>query len=236
MNAKDQKNLFYLVLGGIGLYLASKTAVSKASSDSSSDHTSLLDTIGTGITNVVSSMTGSKVADFIAKMTPIADQIHGTYGIEPIILISQAALESGWGRSELSAKYNNLFGFTAGSWIQKHLPVIDLPTHEYIQKPIDQVTYFETPGDILSKEAVNGNDTRVLVHRYFRRYPTWYDSAADWAALITGASRYSKAAQAAKQGDLASYASLVSAAGYATDPEYPALLTSTGSTVQGAMA
>lgn len=235
VNAKDKKNLLYLVLGGFGLYAASRSVNSSSSSDSS-DANGLLDSISSGITNVVSSITGSKVADFVAKMTPIASQIQGTYGIDPLILISQAALESGWGLSKLSAKYNNLFGFTAGTWLQKGLPVVDLPTYEYIRKPIDQVTYFEMPGDIVSKEAVNDNETKVLVHRYFRKYPTWYDSAADWANLITGASRYAKASHAAKIGDLPSYASLVSAAGYATDPQYPQLLTTTGNTVQGAMA
>lgn len=236
MDAKSQKNLLYLALGAGVLYLATKNQSAGSSPDSSSEETGLLDSISTGITNVVSSITGSKVADFVTEMTPIAQQIQGTYGIDPLILISQAALESGWGKSELSAKYNNLFGFTAGSWLQKGLPVVDLPTYEYIQKPIDQVTYFETPGDIVSKSRVNDNETKVLVHRYFRKYPTWYDSAADWANLISGTSRYSKALAAAKSGDLASYASLVSAAGYATDPQYPDLLTSTGDTVQTAMA
>lgn len=184
---------------------------------------------------MVKSITGTKVPDFVNRMRPIAEQIQSTYHIDPLILISQAALESGWGLSQLSAKYNNLFGFTAGSWLQKGLPVVDLPTHEYIKKPIDQVTYFETSGDIVSKEPVNAGETKVLVHRYFRKYPTWYDSAADWANLITTASRYSQAAQAAKSGDLDAYASLVSAAGYATDPDYPALLTDTGSTVQEAL-
>lgn len=237
MNAKDKKNLLYLALGGGALYLISKNISSAVSSDSSSDQgTGLLDSISSGITDVVSSLTGSKVTDFVTTMTPIAAQIQQTYGIDPLILISQAALESGWGKSQLSAKYNNLFGFTAGTWLQKGLPVIDLPTYEYIQKPIDQVTYFETPGDIASKTSVNENETKVLVHRYFRKYPTWYDSAADWANLITGSSRYAMASNAAKSGDIASYATLVSEAGYATDPSYAQLLTDTGSTVEGAMA
>lgn len=222
-------------MGGIGLYLASKKVSSGASSNTSSD-TGLLDQISAGITNVVGALSGSKVTNFVTKMAPIAAQIKSRYQIDPLILISQAALESGWGLSQLSAKYNNLFGFTAGSWLQKGLPVVDLPTYEYIKKPIDQVAYFETIGDILSKVAVNDHETKVLVHRYFRKYPTWYDSAADWANLITGVSRYAQASHAAKLGDIASYAALVSAAGYATDPDYPALLTSTGETVQGVLA
>lgn len=222
-----------MALGGLGLYLLSQNSDSDSSSDSSSS--GVLDSLTSGITDAVGTLTGSKVSNFVTTMTPIASQIQATYGIDPLILISQAALESGWGLSSLAAQYNNLFGFTAGTWLQQGLPVIDLPTYEYIQEPIDQVTYFETPGDIVSKTAVNDNETKVLVHRYFRRYATWYDSAADWANLITGASRYAQAAQAAKTGDLASYASLVSAAGYATDPSYPSLLTSTGDTVQEAM-
>lgn len=41
-------------------------------------------------------------------------------GLFPSVLLAQAAVESGWGLSELTAKYNNLFGVTKGSsWTGK---------------------------------------------------------------------------------------------------------------------
>ncbi len=232
---KDDLKKLLLFLSAAALLEAIMKSRSNTAASTSESSGSIIDSVSSGITNVVDTLTGGRVSDFVLAMTPIANQIKGIYGIEPIILISQAALESGWGKSALASKHNNLFGFTAGSWLQKGLPVVDLPTYEYIEKPIDKVTYFETPGDIVSKTSINPNETRVLVHRYFRKYPTWYDSAADWANLITGAARYAEASHAAKSGDLSSYATLVSAAGYATDPSYPSLLTATGETVQSVL-
>lgn len=51
--------------------------------------------------------------EFIRKM---ADALEGmdTGGFFKSVIIAQAAIESNWGRSALSAKYNNYFGIKAG--------------------------------------------------------------------------------------------------------------------------
>ncbi|VYU47197.1 mannosyl-glycoprotein endo-beta-N-acetylglucosamidase [Clostridium tertium] len=55
--------------------------------------------------------------DFIKSIEDIAYDNYKKYGILPSITISQAILESGWGESTLSSKYNNLFGIKAdGRW------------------------------------------------------------------------------------------------------------------------
>ena len=54
---------------------------------------------------------------FIARMLFAIAEIDDMGGFFPSVLIAQAAIESNWGRSTLSAKYNNFFGIKAGkSW------------------------------------------------------------------------------------------------------------------------
>ena len=54
---------------------------------------------------------------FIARMLFAIAEIEDMGGFFSSVLIAQAALESNWGRSALSAKYNNYFGIKAGkSW------------------------------------------------------------------------------------------------------------------------
>ncbi len=47
---------------------------------------------------------------FIKKIGPIAKQVDKSYDLLPSITIAQACLESNYGQSDLSQKYNNLFG------------------------------------------------------------------------------------------------------------------------------
>lgn len=54
---------------------------------------------------------------FIARMLFALDEIDDLGGFFKSVIIAQAAIESNWGRSALSAKYNNYFGIKAGkSW------------------------------------------------------------------------------------------------------------------------
>ncbi|WP_289761021.1 glycoside hydrolase family 73 protein [Lactobacillus intestinalis] len=47
---------------------------------------------------------------FIKKIGPIAQNVDKSYDLLPSITIAQACLESNYGQSALSQKYNNLFG------------------------------------------------------------------------------------------------------------------------------
>lgn len=47
---------------------------------------------------------------FIKKIGPIAQEVDKSYDLLPSITIAQACLESNYGQSDLSQKYNNLFG------------------------------------------------------------------------------------------------------------------------------
>jgi flagellum-specific peptidoglycan hydrolase FlgJ len=135
--------------------------------------------------------------NFKRAMLPITVSIEKEFGIKPSITLAQAALESGWGKSGLTAQANNLFGFTAeGSWLTAGKPVVYMKTAEYVA------------------------GVRVVVQRPFRKYPSWYDSVRNWAEIISGLSRYKAAYSFAKTGDVNNYAVAVKAGGYATDPAY----------------
>ncbi|SHE53270.1 glycoside hydrolase family 73 protein [Clostridium fallax] len=59
---------------------------------------------------------------FIEEITPAAIDIYKKYKILPSVVISQAILESGWGKSKLSEEGNNLFGIKADkSWDGKKI-------------------------------------------------------------------------------------------------------------------
>nr|WP_035283691.1 glucosaminidase domain-containing protein [Clostridium sp. LS] len=71
---------------------------------------------------------------FIQQLYPQAVEIYNKYGVLPSVTISQAILESGWGKSDLSVKANNLFGIKAdSSWSGKK---IKMSTSEYYNKKI----------------------------------------------------------------------------------------------------
>ena len=50
--------------------------------------------------------------DFVNKFYPAAKAAGAEFNINPVVILAQAAIESGWGESKLST-YNNFFGITA---------------------------------------------------------------------------------------------------------------------------
>ena len=71
---------------------------------------------------------------FIKEIYPQASEIYDKYGVLPSVTISQAILESGWGKSDLSINAKNLFGIKAdASWKGKK---IKMNTSEYYNKKI----------------------------------------------------------------------------------------------------
>lgn len=56
---------------------------------------------------------GDKRADFVARYYGIAEKVGRIFGINPIVILAQGAIESGWGTSNLASNYNNFFGITA---------------------------------------------------------------------------------------------------------------------------
>lgn len=50
--------------------------------------------------------------DFVNRFYPAAKAAGAEFNINPVVILAQAAIESGWGESKLSS-YNNFFGITA---------------------------------------------------------------------------------------------------------------------------
>lgn len=141
-------------------------------------------------------------AEFFTLLRPVALAVERETGIKADLGMVQAAHESDYGKSGLTQKARNLFGFTAEPptyWRKQGLPFIEMPTHEW-------------------KDGVRYPTTRP-----FRSYPSWEASYRDWARLMQ-TPNYAKALPLAKAGNLKGFAAALHAAGYATDPTYAAKL------------
>lgn len=104
------------------------------------------------------------MSDFINKIKDFAIKDWHENKILPSLTIAQAILESGWGKTGLAIKGNNLFGIKGkynGSYIT-------MPTKEYI------------------------NGRWVTVNAAFRKYPSWYESIKDHSTFLRVNPRYHK--------------------------------------------
>lgn len=144
---------------------------------------------------------GTAPQKFVDAMLPEAMEASKATGVPARFILGQAALESGWGKSEIRAADGapsyNLFGIKAGpGWTGKTTSVT---TTEY----------------------VNGV-ARKQVEK-FRAYDSYAEGFSDYARLIANNPRY---AAAVKPGnDAAGFAQGLARGGYATDPAYAAKLT-----------
>lgn len=106
--------------------------------------------------------------EFIESIKPAALKLYQETGILPSLSISQAALESGWGKSTLAQKEKNLFGIkgigTAGNALYS--------TNEY------------SGGNLYTTQAG------------FRKYNNFSESLADYGNLLSKNSRYAPAVSA----------------------------------------
>ncbi|HEX5317682.1 MAG TPA: glucosaminidase domain-containing protein [Stellaceae bacterium] len=104
------------------------------------------------------------VAAFTAQIVPLIRQAAQQLGVSPRILLAQAAIETGWGRSVVG---NNLFGIKAGSsWSGAK---VSAPTHEY------------------------ENGQYVAIADSFRAYPDYAASVQDFVAMVKNSPRYQAA-------------------------------------------
>jgi peptidoglycan hydrolase FlgJ len=134
--------------------------------------------------------------EFIQKLMPAAKQAAQKLGLEPLALLAQAALETGWGqRTFKTAEGNNSFNFFGikahNSW-QGEVAVVD--TLEYRQ-------------GVAQKEKAK-----------FRAYESPEQSLGDYVDFIKSNPRYQQAVSMADNPK--AYFQQLQAAGYATDPNY----------------
>ena len=50
--------------------------------------------------------------EFVKGYGGVARMAGELYGMNPVVILAQAAIESGWGESTLAVKYHNFFGIT----------------------------------------------------------------------------------------------------------------------------
>lgn len=142
------------------------------------------------------------VKAFRDKLAAQADEAERATGIPAKFMLGQAALESGWGKREIrnadGSASHNLFGIKAGpNWKGK---VATAVTTEYINgKPHTKV-------------------------EKFRAYDSYAEGFKDYASMLASNPRYQQVL--AHGGDAATFARGLQKAGYATDPQYAAKLTS----------
>jgi flagellum-specific peptidoglycan hydrolase FlgJ len=171
-------------------------------------------------------------AEFRDKTLPGAKSVLSKYGIVPIVTITQAAHESGWGNSGLTKLANNLFGYTANAhWLLSKKPVENMRTIEYSNYPPEKIRYWNIDGDIISKEPYK-TGSKLIVLVPFKKYDNWEESVLDWAYNISFQSRYAEAYVLAKAGNLDEYAKAIQKAGYATDPSYANQLIALGKEIK----
>ena len=137
---------------------------------------------------------------FVDKLRPHAEKAAAALGVPAQLLIAQAGLETGWGRSQPrnadGSASHNLFGMKAGRrWTGA---TIAAATTEFVQ----------------------GAAVRTV--EKFRAYGSYADAFNDLTRVL-GNRRYSDAL--ANAADPAAYAKSLQRAGYATDPAYADKLT-----------
>ena len=133
---------------------------------------------------------------FVATMLPMAQQAADRIGVDPLYLVAQAALETGWGKSVMrqqdGSSSHNLFGIKAtGSW----------------QGPQARAITSEFKGGQMVKETAD-----------FRSYDSYQDSFHDLVTLLQSNNRYKEVLNAADKPE--QFVRELQKAGYATDPEY----------------
>ncbi|WP_031572044.1 glucosaminidase domain-containing protein [Rheinheimera texasensis] len=143
----------------------------------------------------LSALTGPE-AEFVKGILPAARQAARQLGLEPLALVAQAALETGWGQRMFKAvdgrESYNLFGIKAQPDWQGNVAVVD--TLEYRQ-------------GIARQEKAK-----------FRVYDSLQAGLQDYVDFIRQQPRYQDAV--AVSNDTANYFQQLQAAGYATDPNY----------------
>src|ERR1700688_1500850 len=141
------------------------------------------------------SMTQS-ASDFVGQVLPTIRVAAQALGIDPLGMLAQAALETGWGNRMAHTADGkpslNLFGIKADeNWAGARAVA---STVEY------------------------SGGVATLPHTSFRAYSSIEDSVKDFAHLLKSSPRYRQALEAG--GDTQGYAESMGRSGYATDPQY----------------
>lgn len=134
--------------------------------------------------------------NFVKKLLPVVRDVLAGTPLNPLAVLAQAALETGWGRQVIHSpdgrSTHNLFGVKAGKdWDGDAV----------------EVTTVEFHGGRPRRESAQ-----------FRAYGSWGEALGDYLKLVTDSERYRSAV--AHEQEPERYAKELQVAGYATDPDY----------------
>jgi len=134
--------------------------------------------------------------EFVATMLPLAKDAAARIGVDPTVLVAQAALETGWGKSIMrqsdGSSSHNLFGIKAqGGW----------------KGPEARAITSEFRDGKMVKETAD-----------FRSYDSYADSFHDLVSFLQNNNRYQATIKSADNPE--QFVKELQKAGYATDPGY----------------
>lgn len=133
---------------------------------------------------------------FVSSLMPVAQKVAKDEGLDPMIILAQAALETGWGKKiihdDKGENSRNLFGVKASHGWEGNTANV-------------------TTGEFLNGKFVN-------VKADFRAYDSYEQSFKDYANFLKTNPRYDSALKVSS--DLELYPKELQKAGYATDPLY----------------
>lgn len=155
---------------------------------------SLTGVIG-GTVGTTTSVAAIDYEAYIVKAAEAAKASKKAYGVPRAVTIAQSILESGWGKSGLTTKYNNYFGIKCSAVISPHQKgCVALPTYEYV------------------------HGKKKKFKQRFRTYSSMEKSFLDHGRLLNYLDRYNAAFKYPNDPD--KFIRAVHKAGYATDPHY----------------
>lgn len=145
--------------------------------------------------SVSNQTSASSPEEFIQSLLPKVKAAAKALGIDPEVLVAQAALETGWGKKVIADNTgkpsNNLFNIKANNWSGGSVSAATL-------------------------EFSNGKVAKETAA--FRQYDSVEESVKDYVAFIKNNPRYSDFAHGVKSAE--EYIHGIANAGYATDPSY----------------
>jgi peptidoglycan hydrolase FlgJ len=138
-------------------------------------------------------------ADFVKTIWPYAKQAANLLGVDPKLLIAQAALETNWGKKIIGneTSSHNLFNIKASSdWNKK---------------------------TVMASTLEEKNGVLVKEHARFKKYDSYQESFTDFVDTLKSHARYTSVQSAQNP---QKFTQALQAAGFATDKNYAAKIMS----------
>jgi len=148
------------------------------------------------VTGVSKKSLFENASQFVKELLPMAQKVAQTIGVDPKLLVAQAALETGWGKfimhNQQGESSNNLFGIKSGAkWTGESVNVNTLE--------VEKGVFIKVKDD-------------------FRMYDSFEKSFSDYVDFLQTNPRYQSALNVVK--DAKQFIQSLQQAGYATDPNY----------------